>query len=42
MRLNAQERDFILKDVRSMLDEHNIKKLQKIKKTKYLKTFRRK
>ena len=39
MRLNAQERDFILKDVRSMLDEHNIKKLQKIKKTKIFKDF---
>ena len=31
MRLNAQEREFILKDVKSMRDEHNIKKLQKIK-----------
>ena len=39
MRLNAQERDFILKDVRSMLDEYNIKKLQKIKKTKIFKDF---
>ena len=39
MRLNAQERDFILKDVKSMLDEHNIKKLQKIKKTKIFKDF---
>ena len=41
MRLTAEERDFILKDVESKINEHNLKKLQSIKKTKTFKDFQK-
>ena len=41
MRLNAEERDFILKDVKSMIDKHNSKKLEYIKQTKPFKDFQK-
>ena len=41
MRLNAEERDFILKDVKSMIDKHNSKKLECLKQTKPFKDFQK-